>query len=111
MQLRCKLLLLFFDSRRHYQGDAFPLRSNRDRLAYHLHMKCFIMLLRVCPQNLLANYICSPAFSSYSNEMISILINSTIQNQLAVKRYQADLPKSQNHPIQYQQVLFIMNVL
>lgn len=74
-------------------------------------MKCFIMLLRVCPQKLLSNYICSPAFTSYSNEMISILINSTIQNQLAVKRYQADLPKSQNHPIQYQQVPFIMNIL
>lgn len=43
--------------------------------------------------------------------MISILINSTIQNQLAVKRYQEDLPKSQNHPIQYQQVPFSMNVL
>lgn len=43
--------------------------------------------------------------------MISILINSTIQNQLAVKRYQADLPKSQNHPIQYQQVPCILIVL
>ena len=68
-------------------------------------MKQFNSFLRVATGADVDSFIFDKdAFMIYHNMVITILSNATLHNQLAVKHYQQDLPKSQKHPDHYKKV-------
>ena len=68
-------------------------------------MKLFNSFLRVATGSDVDSFIFDKdAFMIYHNMVITILSNSTLHNQLAVKHYEQDLPKSEKHPDHYKKV-------
>lgn len=84
-----------FHSRNQFHRTTFPSLSNPQRLQYHLLLKWLNTLLRVCPQTTLQTFVYqTSAFDTCCNAIVSILVNTTLQNQLAVKKYKQDLPNA-----------------